>query len=87
MKVYKEILEALKIESVYVISDSTTFMCYPIEIEDVKWTVSCDSEFLNGKIALKINFFGDKIYLSASIERIKQEDSCSFIYEVVINEE
>ena len=32
MKVYKEILEALKIESVYVISDDTTFMCYPLEI-------------------------------------------------------
>ena len=86
MKVYKEILEALKIESVYVISDDTTFMCYPLEIEDTKWKVSCDSEFLSGKIKLKVNFFGDNFYLSASIERIKQEDSCSFIYEVVINE-
>lgn len=86
MKVYKEILEALKIESVYVISDDTTFMCYPLEIEDTKWKVSCDSEFLSGKIKLKVNFFGDNFYLSASIKRIKQEDSCSFIYEVVINE-
>ena len=86
MKVYREILEALKIESVYVISDDTTFMCYPMEIEDTKWKVSCDSEFLEGKIKLKVNFYGNNLYLSAGIRKIEQEESCSFIYEVEIDE-
>lgn len=86
MKVYKEILEALKIEAVYVIKDDTTFMCYPIEINDLKWTVSCDSEFLEGKITLKINFYGDNLYLSSNIKKIEQAERCSFIYEILIDE-
>lgn len=87
MKVYREILEALKIKSVYVISGKEVFMCYPLEIENTKWTVSCNSEFLNGKVRLKVSFNDNYIYLNATIEKKEQEETCVFIYTVFINKE
>lgn len=85
MKIYKSILEALKIESVYVISNEKIYMCIPLEIEDTKWIVSCDSEFLEGQIVLKVNFNGSFIYFKATIEKKLQDSSCSFVFEVLID--
>lgn len=86
MKVYREILEAMKIDSVYVIYNDTTYMCYPLEIEDTKWIVSCNSDSLNGNIKLKVNFYGENLYLESHIIKKEQEDSCAFIYDIQINE-
>lgn len=87
MKIYKGILDALKIESVYVISDECLYMCFPMEIEDRRWTVSCDSEFLKEKIQLKVSFRDSFIYFNADIEKKEQDSTCAFIYEVLVDEE
>ncbi len=86
MKIYREILEAMKIDSVYVIYNDTTYMCYPLEIEDTKWIVSCNSDSLNGNIKLKVNFYGENLYLESHIIKKEQEDSCAFTYDIQINE-
>lgn len=86
MKIYKGILDALMIESVYVISNENIYMCIPLDIHDINWTVSCDSEFITGKIQLKVNFNGSFIYFNANIEKKDQETVSAFLYEIQIEE-
>ncbi|OJF76967.1 MAG: hypothetical protein BKP49_05205 [Treponema sp. CETP13] len=86
MKIYKGILDALMIKSVYVISNENIYMCIPLDIHDTNWTVSCDSEYITGKIQLKVNFNGSFIFFNAIIEKKDQETVSAFLYEIQIEE-
>ena len=61
-------------------------MCIPLDIHDTNWTVSCDSEYITGKIQLKVNFNGSFIYFNAIIEKKDQETVSAFLYEIQIEE-
>jgi len=69
MKIYKDILNALKIENVYVISNKVLFMCVPLEIKKNFWLISCDSAGLSGEVILKVKFNGSFIYLKFACQK------------------
>ena len=86
MKIFKDILNVLKIGSVYVIHKDILFMCIPLEINGNNWIVSCDHDKLSGEVILKVSFNGSFIYLKTKIIKKEQDDFSSFIYELQINE-
>ncbi|WP_149554541.1 hypothetical protein [Treponema pectinovorum] len=86
MKIYKDILNALRIQTVYVLSKEILYMCFPIEIIKDTWTISCDSANLYGQVILKLKFNGVFIYLKATIIKKEQESLNAFIYELNIDE-
>lgn len=85
MKIFKDILNALKIETVYIISDEHIYFCAPLEIIGLKWIVACDSENILENSKLKIKYNGSFIYLKAKVEEKKQDDFYSFIYTAEID--
>lgn len=87
MKLSKDMLNALKIESSYVLCNGELFMCQPLEIRKNEWFVSCDSDKLSGEIRLKVKFNGSFIYLKAMIERKEQNSFFSFTYTIEISKE
>lgn len=87
MKIYKDILSILRIESVYIIADGMVYMCIPLEIKNNIWFVSTETDGLSGDIMLKVKFNGSFIYMQARIKRENQEYLNSFTYELEINPE
>lgn len=87
MKIYKDILNVLRIETVYVLSKGILHMCFPLEIRKNTWTVSCDSADLGGKVILKVKFNGSFVYLESKIMYKEQDSLCAFIYEIDIDED
>ena len=87
MKIYKDIVNALKIENVYVISNKVLFMCVPLEIKKNFWLISCDSAGLSGEVILKVKFNGSFIYLKSKISIKEQDTFNSFTYELEIDTE
>ena len=87
MKIYKDILNALKIENVYVISNKVLFMCVPLEIKKNFWLISCDSAGLSGEVILKVKFNGSFIYLKSKISIKEQDTFNSFTYELEVDTE
>ena len=87
MKIYKDILKILRIESVYILADGMLYMCIPLEINDTTWFVSTETDGLSGKIILKVKFNGSFIYFQAKINRKKQAFLNSFTYELEIDSE
>lgn len=84
MKVFKDILQVLKIETVYLVKDGNMHMCMPFDITETKWKVSCDSGFLTGNVILKIKFNGSFIFFDVQIKQFEQDSLHSFIYELNI---
>lgn len=87
MKIYKDILNALRIEATYVLTNETTYMCIPLEIKNNTWVIACDSNYISGKVILKVKFNGSNIYLNTKIKKQEQDAYNSFIYEIEIDEE
>jgi len=85
MKIYKDILKALSIDTVYILNKKTLYMCMPVEINKDRWSVLCDSDSIEGNSALKVKYHGSFIYLESMIIRRPQKDIYSFAYEVLIN--
>ncbi len=67
MKIYKDILEALRIETVFILANKLLYMCFPVEIKKNTWIVSCDSSNLEGDVIFKIKFNGSFINLNSRI--------------------
>lgn len=86
MIISKDILKALKIETIYILCRNTVYLCIPVEIKKMSWFVSCDSDNLSGNIKLKIKFRGSFIYLDAYILKKESDTLYSFTYEVDIRE-
>lgn len=84
MKIYKDILNALKIETVYIISGEILYMCIPTEIKGLTWYISTETDRLNANIILKVKFNGSFLYLQAKIICKKQDYLSSFSYELEI---
>ena len=61
MKIYKDILKALSIDTVYILNKKTLYMCMPVEINKDRWSVLCDSDSIEGKSALKVKYHGSFI--------------------------
>ncbi len=87
MKISKDILQHLHIETVYIVTSDNLYLCCPIEILKDRWSVACDSDNLEGKVRLKVKYHGSFIYLDSVITKKSQENLYSFTYEVVIDEE
>ena len=87
MKISKDILQHLHIETVYIVTTNNLYLCCPIEIQKEKWFIACDSDNLEGKINLKVKYHGSFIYLDSLIIKKNQENLYSFTYEIIINKE
>ena len=87
MKICSDILNLLKIETVYLIADHKIYMCMPLEIKDKTWFVACDTDNLSGNVELKIKYRGSFIYLNCTIMRKENNTLYSFTYEITITED
>lgn len=87
MKIYKDILNALKIETAYILANEILYMCIPHEIKKDTWYVSCDSNALKDAVVLKVKFNGSFIYLKSRILRKEQDSLHTFTYELEIEPE
>ncbi|MBO4858725.1 MAG: PilZ domain-containing protein [Treponema sp.] len=86
MKINKDVLNAMKIETIYVIKNDTIHQCMPLEMEGQNWSVAADSDGISGNIKLKVKFNGSFIYMEAEIEKKEQDELYSFTYDIKINE-
>ena len=86
MKISKDILQHLHIETVYIVTNDNLYLCCPIEIIKDKWLVACDSDNLKGNVKLKVKYHGSFIYLDSLITKKSQENLYSFTYEIFIDE-
>lgn len=87
MKISKDILQHLHIETVYIVTGDNLYLCCPVEIQKEKWFIACDSDSLEGNVRLKVKYHGSFIYLDSLITKKSQENLYSFTYEVQINPE
>lgn len=85
MKIFKDILNALKIETMYIVSQKTLFLAMPVEINHLHWILTCDSDEINGSGLIKVKYRGSFFYLKAEITKKEQDSFCSFIYEAEID--
>lgn len=85
MKIFKDILNALKIETAYIVSGKTLYFAMPLEINGLEWTLTCDSDEISGKCRIKVKYRGSFLYLDAEILKKEQDSFCSFIYEARID--
>lgn len=86
MKIYRDMLNFLKIETIYILSNKKTFFCIPLEITENTWLVSCDADNLEGSIKLKVKFNGSFLYLNSIIEKKIQGSLYSFTYTLEIDD-
>lgn len=86
MKISKDLLNALYIESIYLVLNNILYLCLPLEIKNTSWFVSCDSDNLQGKVKLKVKYKGSFVYLNALIIKKEQSSLYAFTYEVLIDE-
>ena len=87
MRIYKDILNALKIETAYILANEILYMCIPLEIRKHTWYVSCDSNDLKNEVVLKVKFNGSFIYLKSKILQKEQDSLYTFTYELEIEPE
>lgn len=85
MKINKDVLNALRVETVYILCGGGLCLCAPLEIKGNRWCVSCDTDNIRGKVVLKVKFNGSFIYLDSEISRKNQDTYFSFIYELEIS--
>lgn len=87
MKITADILNALKIETVYLLDDKNMYLCIPLEIRKMSWFVSCDSDNIQGNVKLKVKYRGSFLYLDAAVLKKENDTLYAFTYEVDIREE
>lgn len=87
MKIYADILNALKIETAYIIYNNNLYACLPLEINGLNFFVSSDASDLTGKIKFKIKYRGSFVYFDAVIMKKTDDTIYSFTYEIGILEE
>lgn len=85
MKIIKDILQHLHIETVYIVTNDNLYLCCPVEIVKEKWFIACDSDNIGGKVRLKVKYHGSFIYLGSVITKKSQENLYSFTYELEID--
>lgn len=87
MKFYKDILNALQIETAYIISNDILYSCLLLEFSGMNFFVSSDASELKGNIKFKIKYRGSFIYFDAVIMKKVKDTIYSFTYEIGIAEE
>lgn len=70
IKVYKDILEKLKIENVFLTGETNAF-CTVLEIEGNKWVVSTDKNFYTDSAVLNIKVEGEYMEIPVKIDGIE----------------
>lgn len=70
IKVYKDILEKLKIENAFLTGETNAF-CTVLEIEGNKWVVSTDKNFYTDSAVLNIKTEGEYMEIPAKIDGIE----------------
>lgn len=70
IKVYKDILEKLKIENVFLTGETNAF-CTVFEIEGDKWVVSTDKNFYTDSAVLNIKTDGEYMEIPVKIDGIE----------------
>jgi len=78
MKIYKDILTALKISNCSLKFNNTSYFCVPLDISGITWTVALDTDVvLNGTGLISILFNDEYIKFPCNIESVKS-DTYSF---------
>lgn len=85
MKISKDILQHLHIETVYIVTGNNLYLCCPVEIAKGKWFIACDSDNIKGNVRLKVKYHGSFIYLDSVITKKSQKNLYSFTYELEID--
>lgn len=75
MRIYGDILSALKIEQVLLFKDGDAFACAVIEISGKDWNFNSDSPFLSGEGKIRIRFNGNRLAFRAEIKQDRSEES------------
>lgn len=72
IKVYKDILDSLGIENVFLTGENNAF-CTVLEFSDagLVWTVATDKEFYQDSVILNIRLNGNYLEIKAEIERLE----------------
>lgn len=70
IKVYKDILEKLKIENVFLTGETNAF-CTVLEIEGNKWVVSTDKNFYTDSAVLNIKVEGEYMEIPVKVDGIE----------------
>lgn len=85
MKIDKDLLNLLKIETVYIFSNNTLYLSFPLEIRKLTWNITSDSSELNGEVKLKVKYRGSFIYLDCKIRKKTNLNLYAFNYEIEID--
>lgn len=85
MKIDKDLLNLLKIETVYICANDTIYLSYPMEINDLTWFITTDSSDLSGNARLKVKYRGSFLYLNCIIHRKQNVSLYAFCYEIEID--
>lgn len=79
MKVTKDLLNALNVESVYIKGMVGFFPCMPVEMRPDGWTVVSDDAFPEGEALLKIKYRGSFFPIMANISGTEERDGIFFM--------
>lgn len=85
MRVNNDILNALKIEAIYIQKDSDLLMCVPLKMRECYWIISTEVNSLVGEITLKIKYNSSFIKIKGEVDAFLEYSGMhSFLYTIRI---
>lgn len=88
MKITKDLLNALNIETIYIQKGYDLFLCFPLKMKQDYWMISTDTDNLEGQITLKIKFNSFFLKIKAEVDSFVEDSGLhAFIYTIKIKSE
>lgn len=86
MKITKDILKALNIETVFIQKDAILYICLPLKIENDYWMIATETNNLPNDFFLKINYNSQVIRIKGEIDSfIEEPEFHAFVYKIKIH--
>jgi len=87
MRVTKDILNYLKVSSIYIIKGNDIHTCIPVEVEKDIWKISTDTSGLDGVALVRLRCDGQEYYFKVRILEQTESENFSFTYRVQMNDD
>ena len=79
MRIYKDILEELSMNSMYLICKNQNFFCTPLDISGNVWTLAVDADFtISGNCELVINTYQGRLIFNGQIGTVETNEISVF---------
>ena len=85
MRINNDILNALRIEAIYIQKDNDLLMCVPLKMKESYWIISTEVNSLVGEITLKIKYNSNYIKVRGEVDTFLEYSGIhAFLYTIKI---